>query len=251
VKESENIYDKIKELFGSIPGSFSILEEKVDIDLQMEYFEFSKRIKKNLNETKVLEESVDLFDEKVTHAYKKELLAQLASIERVDSFRIIEKFLKTADNEIRDWAILALQESKMLLESKFLDENQVFISTGLGGKGDKLRYFVVVIGKKQAPFSKTQQKIIRNEFELSLKKYDGEIEELTFSESLASMLTVLPMDVIIKNVFDEAILECNQFGNFLLPNFIITNVKKLSFNEIRKFLREKQNQSQDISDIYL
>ena len=37
--EGENIYDKIQEIFGESPGTLSILEEKVDIDLQMEYFE--------------------------------------------------------------------------------------------------------------------------------------------------------------------------------------------------------------------
>ena len=29
--EKENIYDKIKEIFGQVPGSFSILEEQIDI----------------------------------------------------------------------------------------------------------------------------------------------------------------------------------------------------------------------------
>ncbi len=40
--------------------------------------------------------------------------------------------------------MLAFQENKMLLESSLLDENQILISTGLGGKGMKLRYFTVM-----------------------------------------------------------------------------------------------------------
>ena len=51
--EGENIYDKIQEIFGEVPGTFSVLEEKIDIDLQMEYFEFSRSIKKDLDEEKM------------------------------------------------------------------------------------------------------------------------------------------------------------------------------------------------------
>lgn len=236
MEESENIYDKIQELFGAIPGEFSILEEKIDIDLQMEYFEFSKRLKEQTDQIDSMENCDDLFDPRISIEYKKELLSRLASIEKVEAFRKIEQFIGLSPPKLREWAILALQESKMLLESKLLDENKVFISTGLGGKGCKLRYFVVLIGNGIESFSETQQKVIRNEFEFTLKKYEGEAEEFKFSEDLTTILTILPMQVTIKSVFEEAIDECNQFGDFLKRNFIITNVKELSFEEIKKFL---------------
>ena len=61
--ESENILDKISEIFGGLPGGLNILEEQIDIDVQMNYFESSrKHKKKNLSST-VLEESDRLFDE--------------------------------------------------------------------------------------------------------------------------------------------------------------------------------------------
>ena len=127
----------------------------------------------------------------------------------------------------------------MLLESKILNENKVFISTGLGGKGDKLRYFVVLIGRNISEFSEIHKKIIQNEFEMTLRKYNAEIEEIEYSQAFATLLTIVPLNVTIKQVFKEAIDESNLYGNFLIPNFIITNVKTLSFDEIRDFL-EKQ-----------
>ncbi|HEC41194.1 MAG TPA: hypothetical protein ENI20_00005, partial [Bacteroides sp.] len=145
--EGENIYDKIQEIFGESPGTLSILEEKVDIDLQMEYFELSKSVKRNINEKVVFEEKQEIYNPLWTKKQKKKLLAQLASLESVQAYRFIEAYLKNCNEEIRNWAILALQESRMLLESKLLDENQVFISTGLGGRDSKLRYFVVLICK--------------------------------------------------------------------------------------------------------
>jgi len=41
MEDHENIFDKIKELLGSLPSQLNVLEEKIDIELQLEYFEFS------------------------------------------------------------------------------------------------------------------------------------------------------------------------------------------------------------------
>ncbi len=81
---------------------------------------------------------------------KKEILARLATIEKVECYRVIEAFLEIAEEDLHDWALLALNESRMLLESKILDENQVFISTGLGGKEEKLRYFVALMSRTKS-----------------------------------------------------------------------------------------------------
>ena len=60
--EGENIYDKLQEIFGQVPGSFSILEEQIDIDLQMEYFEVSKLVKKELDTSLALKEKDSIFN---------------------------------------------------------------------------------------------------------------------------------------------------------------------------------------------
>jgi len=91
------------------------------------------------------------------------MLVKLASINSVEAFRTIERYLKEPNHSLRDWAKLAFQESKLLLESKLLDENQVLISTGLGGKGMKLRYFTVILSDTGENLTKIQKKIINSE----------------------------------------------------------------------------------------
>lgn len=238
--KEKNIYDRIQEIFGESPGSFSILEEKIDIDLQMEYFEYSGSVKKDLDGEAVLQEMNEIYNPEYTPEQKKKLLARLASIEKVEAYRFIENYLREGHKEIRNWAILALQESRMLLESKLLEENQVFISTGLGGKGSKLRYFMVLIRKDTGEFPEYQQKIIRNEFEITLKKYDAEIEKLDYPGHYATLLVIVPLKVPLKDAFHEAIRECNQYGDFLRPNFIVTNVRELNLDEIEDFLKKQE-----------
>ena len=245
MEEFENIYDKIKQLVGDYPNRLSVLEEQIDIDLQVEYFEASRRVKENLDAADVMDNSLHLLSGDCTINEKKELLPMLASIEKVEAYRTIEKFMEDPPVELKSWGTLALQESKMLLESKILNENKVFISTGLGGKGDKLRYFVVLIGKGIDEFSDLQKKIIQNEFEMTLKKYNSNIEEINYSMSYATLMTIVPMNVTIKQVFKEAIDESNLFGDFLVPNFIITNVKTLTFDEIRDFIENQKVLNKD------
>lgn len=234
--ENENIYDKIQELFGGISGNYSILEEQIDIDLQMEYFNFSKKLNKSITAENILDRREQLFDDQLNNDQKKKLLVQLASLESVEAYRAIEKFVKEMPENLREWGILAMQESRMLLESKLLDENQVFISTGLGGKGNKLRYFLVLIKKGAGGFTEGQKKVISNEFDEILKKHDAEIEELKFDEGFGTITAIIPLNVSIKDIFKTSIAECNNYGNFLKINFIVTNVKKLTVAEIKQFI---------------
>ena len=133
--EYENIYDTINDILGSSPGSFSILEEQIDVDLQMEYFEYSKNYQQTKSPEEIINSKNEIFEKEMPEEHKKNLLIELASIENVEAYRTIEEFLKEPETDfLKDWATLAFQESRMLLESHILDQNQIFISTGLGGK---------------------------------------------------------------------------------------------------------------------
>ncbi len=237
--KEDSIYRKIEDMFGALPDNFSILEEEINVELQMEYFDLARRYKHKVNEEHLLQQKDSIFDDDTALEEKKKILVQLASIEEVDAYRTIEKYLQNPDQDLRDWAVLALQENRILLESKLLDEDQVFISTGLGGKENRLRYFVVLIHKQGHELSQTQQKVIKNEFESIFATKNTTIEDLNFGQHYATILMLAPMDVTLKDLIDTAILECNQFGDFLDTKFIITNVKKLSFDEINEFIKEQ------------
>ena len=48
--------------------------------------------------------------------------------------------------------------------------------------------------------------------------------------------------VIDQELAKEAIKECNKYGDFLNSSFIVTNVKTLSFKEIKDFLVNKKGE---------
>lgn len=241
MKDSENLYDKIRELIGKVPENVSIMEDTIDVDLQVEYFEYSKRISTEYDSDWALDQIELLKEDSYPIKGKKQILARLATMEDVSAYRAIEAYASDPDRELRDWSILALQESRMHLKSYFLEENQVFISTGLGGRGNMLRYFVVLIARNREILTGFQLRIIQDEFSYVMKKYDGEIEDFKSSGYLAAMTMLIPIQHPVKDIFIEGINECNQYGDFLSENCIVTNVKKLTFDEVEAFIEKRKN----------
>jgi hypothetical protein len=217
------------------------MEEQVDVELQMEYFNYSRDLKNRLSDKLMQEHQSDLFNPNISVDEKKNLLVLLASQDSVESFRAIEKYTQNPEPELRDWSILALQESRMVIQSSLMDEQQVYISTGLGGKGQKLRYFAALIGIGSVlEYSELQKKVIRTELEMMIKKVNGILEEINFYENLAVAVLLLPVKSDIQTIFSNVISECNLYGNFVQQDIIITNVKKMSFDEIKNFIKRSE-----------
>lgn len=238
----ENPFEQIQRFFKEFNGEINIIDEKIDINLQVEYFDMSKELKNKPIVDNWCEKSDLLFNDRTPLEEKKKILAQLASIEDVKAYRIIEKFVQSANESIKHWSLLALQESRLLLQSKLLEQSQVLISTGLGGKGNKLRYFFVLFTNNDLPFSKLQQKVVKGEFEFLFHKNESIIEEIQFTENIATIVALVPLHIAIQDLFSNVVSECNQYGNFLKENNIITNVKILTIDEIKKYNEEPDNQ---------
>ena len=246
--EEDIFYNNIQKALENLPDDFNILEEKIDIEIQMQYFDFSKNNRTDELISECFEDKEQLFDPEIGTARKKEILSGMAAYNDVTAYRTIEKFVQNADGILKQWSILALQENRMLLQSSLLEEQQVFISTGLGGKGKKLRYFAVFINRKNDELlNKTQQKLLKNELIFELKNNEGEFEVIDFMEGFSTVQVMLPLKADLKQTFRNVIDECNQYGNFLLDDMIVTNVKVLSRGEIIQMLN--QNKDQDFEEL--
>jgi hypothetical protein len=241
-----NIFEHLQQLFNEFKGNLNIINEQINVKLQVEYFKFSEEIKKDMQTEEVLKNKYLLFQNDIDLDYKKRLLSQLASIDEVTAYRTIEKYIENPDESLKSWALLAFQESKMSLQSKLLEQNQLFISTGLGGKDNKLRYFIVLLSQNEVPFTDFHKKMITGEFDYIFQKSGAEIEELNFSDNLANITALIPINITLTELFSTAVNECNQYGNFIKDNGIITNVKILSLPEIKEFLKKNNSPNQII-----
>ncbi len=249
--EEKQFYQNIQKVLDDLPDNFSILEEQIDIEVQLKYFELAKDVRSRNLATECFENREQLYSPDVSAERKREILLSIATIDDVKAFRAIEKFVGLAEGEIKQWAVLAFQESRMLIQSSLLDEQLVFISTGLGGKGQKLRYYVVFINKNRGKIlNATQQKLLKDEVVFELNQNDGEFESMDFSEGFSTVLVMLPLQSDLKMIFRNIIDECNQYGDFLDDDMIVTNVKVMSRNEILEMLKQNRNQELDEFEEY-
>lgn len=244
--EEEIFYNNIQKALENLPDNFNILEEQIDMEVQMRYFEFSQNNRTTLLSEECFRNREQLFCPETEMERKKEILSAIAAVDDVVAYRTIEKFLENENEELKQWAVLAFQESRMLLQSSLLDEQQVFISTGLGGKGRKLRYFTVFINQEgDKILNATQRKLLKEELIFELKKHDGEFEVIDFMEGFSTAQIMLPLKADIKQAFRAIIDECNQYGHFLKDDFVVTNVKVLSQEEIIRMLNQNRKNGYD------
>jgi hypothetical protein len=235
--ENENIFDKIQELFGDMNGQLSIIEDQIDLTVQMEYYSYSKNTGKIKNPNEVKKIKNLIFNQDTTVEEQKKLLVKLAVIDDIEAYRTLERYSKEPHPDLRDWAYLALKESRMLIESKILDEDQILISTGLGGKGLKLRYFTALISASKKRFTELQQGVISKEVKFYLERSDGELESISFDNEICSLISIIPLKIPVQTLFSKVIKECNNLGNFIQEEFVINNVKILDSEEIRKYIK--------------
>jgi len=236
----------IQEVLGIKPDKVNIIPHTIPLETQLAYFETSKKVKENINYDVVLNNASWLFKNDVSVEDKKWLLAQLASITKPEAYRIIENFVNSVEaGELADWAKIALIESRTVLESDLLDENQVIVSSGLGGDDYRLRYFVVFKKNNAEPFTEAQTKLVEIESQAILENNDGLLEEFNAQSHYITMLVLLPIQADLKNILIKIVNTCNEYGSFLYTKYLITNVKKLSHNEIVHFLKKlDKNESQ-------
>jgi hypothetical protein len=164
----------------------------------------------------------------------------LATSGDVKAYRALESYTKDpTTNQLVDWASMSLLQAKITLESEFSDEKQIFISTGLGGKGSQLRFYAFFRAEGLKPFSDYQRDLINKEISFYIHKYQGEVEEINIESNYFSVVFLISLQVDLRIMLQNAIAECNEYGNFINCNFVVTNVKIFDSEEIKRELRKR------------
>lgn len=236
--EPEEIFMQIQEFLGNAGKRLSIVEDVVDISIQKDYFRMAEQFR-NKQDTKEVNVSADiLFSNDTTEEQLKEVLVLLASSGEVESYRAIEKFVSVAPSQLKGWALLALNECRFHLVGALTDEEGVLISTGMGGLDGKLRYFIVLIPAVDM-LSQQQAKLVTDEVKFMFKHYDSEVERGEMADRYMCITALVPMSVPVNQPVTAVIKECNGMGNLLDEGYIVTNVKTLAPDEIRKVLNRE------------
>ena len=238
--DQEKMMERIRQLALQSPENIRIIETNVDSDIQLEFFETIQKIETVKKDIIPKELYSELINDSTSLDRKKEILTILTIFGEVESYRLLEEYLKNPPPELKSWTFLAYQQARLLLESKLLNEDSViYIASGLGGKDHKLRYIFAMFSK-EGDVTESQKNIIKGEIEYLLKKNDGTIENVEFGGRYVLCTVLVPLQVNLVDLIQEITEEINQYGNFLEENVFITNERPVTTEEVEKFLNDNE-----------
>ncbi|MDR1782781.1 MAG: hypothetical protein LBR13_00770 [Dysgonamonadaceae bacterium] len=224
-----------KDSIEHIDKNMHIIETQVPIENQLEYFAFTDRLRQKKDKEDI-HDMISLLNSENSSIHEiRYALSTLAISGKVEAFRAIEAYY--ADHK-DFWTAMAFTQARVRLETELTDEKHFFVSTGLGGIGDRFRFFVLCKAKHLDPFSDFQKEMIEKEFKFSIENNDGILEKIAISERFFTLIMLAHPNSNLKDMIGQAVIECNQYGGFISPSFMITNVKVFSNEEIENELRK-------------
>ncbi|MDH6354015.1 hypothetical protein M2132_000335 [Dysgonomonas sp. PH5-45] len=235
--------DKLRDSSGEMKSNLHMLREIIPIEEQMRYFDYVKNVRTETVDSHFTKEYLiaRLFTPELGVESKRFYLALLAAMPDVAVYRAIETYHSSPlEPELANWSTLALMESRILLDSDLSGERQFFVSTGLGGKEGKLRYFLIITTDDRTELSCFQKDTLKRELQFSFEKNEIEIESIDFKPSYLKMFLFCGLNHDPRVAVEEAIKECNELGCHFDTKFLLTNVKLLDDEEIKTILLKKE-----------
>jgi hypothetical protein len=227
---------RFREMAKTHPEKIRVIEAQIDIDLQIEFFERLAELKNEYKILNILALTNLIFDKESTEKECKDALALLSTIDEPSAYRSIEKYLDNPNSKYIDWAMMAYQESRIVLEMSFLEESLVFVASGLGGKNNKMRFSIALVKKGKSNFLDFQKKIILNEIAAFFEQADAELEDYRILNGYIVMSCLIPLSIDVENYIYDLIAEINHYGDFIKSSFIITNQFFITEEDVFKIM---------------
>jgi hypothetical protein len=240
-------YDAVASTVGA---NLKIMDLQVDIEVQMEYMQMMRRAGKPLASDEAIANAQEqLLDPDTALSVKKKLLQKLSQVEKVEMLRFLEQYAADAADDLRDFAQLAAFHSQLYLESSLLDEPQMVVASGMGGKGQCLRFFVALFPETARRLSESQKRLVKKEFAYIFQDFNAEIEnDIDFVGKYPKFTMLVPFQTHPSKIVAESIKSCNELGRFLRDGAIISNLKPLDDKEIDKVWHDiKQHEGSAVS----
>ena len=226
---------KIQELLESLPNDIQVMEQGVSQVVLQEYYKRGTSLDDEAKEA-LLAQQEDW--ERLEMDELKSLLIALGMTADVKSYRKLEAILATKSEEIGKFGQVAQMYARMKLESRLTDTTSGFILSGLGGKGNKLRYYFVLMSKET--ITEAQGRLFEAEALDICQIGQAEIEEIEKQDRYFLIRILVPFEEAIGDVIADI---AGQFP-FLESEFICTNVEKPSHEFITKWMNDELEDKQ-------
>jgi len=194
-----------------------------------------------------------LFKDNIGLDEKKKALGVLAHVGNLKAYDYLKKYDAQPDEELEIWAKLALGECTLFLHADLSGEDDMgFIFTGVGPKNDMLRIYILLLPQEGVSFEAWQTKIVENEMTYVARDLKCLIEWFDLKMNYVSLSVLIPTNVSIDSIVKTGIINCNQFGDFMLEEYYCgTGVPNSDeIEEIIQIVRYGQEEDVDVEEKY-
>jgi hypothetical protein len=242
--ENNDPLDHFRQSLQDTKGQLHVLDTSVPVDTQIAYFRYSKMVKDRSEPASTdgqIDEQIEILrSEGVSFEDTRYAMTFLAVSGDVKAYRALETYNKDPKNQPpSEWMIMSMLQARIIIESQFSDEKQIYIASGLGGSGSRMRFFAFFKSEGLRPFTHYQRDLIAKEFPFYIRRFQGEVEEMQIEDTYFSILFLMDLHADTSVVLPTAVNECNEYGHFIRNDFIVTNEKKFSEEDIRRELQQR------------
>lgn len=211
--------------------NYTFMEKTIELRVQKEYFGMKERLSA---ESSLLEDLIFRFENEARTIYeKKRILCKIVNVDSIQSFRFLEKYVNSPDQGLEDWSVMAFTEAKMKMLGNLTEQNQVLVSSGLGGNGSLLRFFCVFFPFKRNYFFENDIKNIKNEIDFFVSKFGLKVEWIeNFHLEFFKFMILFPINYEMDSFIWKILDSCSEIGLLIEPWYILTNIKEMTDIEI-------------------
>ncbi len=238
------INEELSELLSSLPEKLQTIKSEVEItpEEQATYIDYHDKIDLDeYPEKNVLAECDNLFKKDYSVEEKKRICFCLAHFGTLESFKVLDKYLKKPDKELTAWVVLCTEECRMFLESELMDEDRAVVIGGAGGDGNRMRFYFIVSSPKERDFSQREKTTIEGGYAKIEKELDTKVEYIEFNHNYALISGLIPMDVAPEDFVMSGLKQCNKSYALLRKHYYASNMKKPDKNVIEEYLEQVKN----------
>lgn len=233
---NRDLHKHLMSIINSASTQINFFEEGINHVVLTKFLKALKRIPSADDETALL--NTELQNINPTQEQLR-VIVQMAKHGSIGVLRKLETFIQQLpDGNMREWTKLAIMYCRLQIENELLDQPIGFIASGLGGKGNKLRYYVVLVAKQ--PLNDYLANTVKDAYEQTCQQYDSELESLEWQDNYLIIKLLAAFQHFVNDIIEAGINEAGILESY----YIVTNMSKPSYSDIEEWAQNIEEQKQ-------
>jgi hypothetical protein len=226
---------EVNNILEQMPDRYVVCNTEIDHKIMKKFYSELSKVNQEISSEVIEQEGDLLFKNDLSNKEKQKILLELVSSGTVSAYRKIQEYITVFNKKNDPWIEMALYECQRRVEEDLVEESTGIISTGLGGNRGLLRYTFII---KAIEDPTVYEKTINDDWLSVATEFKSEIEKMKCTKKYLEGIVLLPMDVAIASLIDAGILKTNKKMVILNKNYMVTNTKIPSAEEIESFINE-------------